>query len=52
MTVSFDSVHAPLIMQLAVLGVTIFCYFLDRRKRREELEEMFKLKSDLLEKRK
>lgn len=49
LTIDFAFVQPVLVAELAVLGIIIACYFLDRRKRKEELEQIMRMKNDLFQ---
>jgi uncharacterized membrane protein affecting hemolysin expression len=52
LTIDFNNLQPSLLLQLVVLGVIITCYFIDRRVRRKELEDILTAKQSLFEKNK
>jgi len=49
LTIDFTFMQPVLVAQLVLLGIIVACYFLDRRKRKEELEQIMRMKNDLFQ---
>jgi len=49
LTIDFTFIQPVLVAQLVLLGIIVACYFLDRRKRKEELEQIMRMKNDLFQ---